>query len=72
MTKPRKRNRKRLSERSLEKKLVDLFDRLFSRRSGGWAESFEDAGVLTTNRGAVVHVGNDQEFQVTIVECSRG
>ena len=47
MNAPRKRKRRRLTERSLERKLVNLFDTLFSRRSGGWAENFEDAGVLT-------------------------
>ena len=51
--------------------LVNLFDTLFSRRSGGWAENFEDAGVLTGNRGVVISVGNGQEFQLTIVESKR-
>jgi len=63
--------RPRLTERSLERKLVDLFDNLFSRRSGGRAENFEDAGVLTGNRGVVISVGNGQEFQLTIVESKR-
>jgi hypothetical protein len=71
MNAPRKRKRRRLNERSLERKLVNLFDTLFSRRSGGWAENFEDAGVLTGNRGVVVSVGNGQEFQLTIVESKR-
>ena len=63
--------RRRLTERSLERKLVNLFDTAFSRRSGGWAENFEDAGVLTGNRGVVISVGNGQEFQLTIVESKR-
>ena len=63
--------RRRLNERRLETKLVNLFDTLFSRRSGGWAESFEDAGVLTGNRGVVISVGTGQEFQLTIVESKR-
>ena len=71
MNAPRKRKRRRLTERSLERKLVNLFDNLFSRRSGGWAESFEDAGVLTGNRGVVISVGTGQEFQLTIVESKR-
>ena len=71
MNAPRKRKRRCLTERSLERKLVNLFDTLFSRRSGGWAETFEQAGVLTDNRGVVVHVGNGQEFQLTIVESTR-
>jgi hypothetical protein len=66
-----KRRRRRLNERRLETKLVILFDDLFSRRSGGWAESFEDAGVLTGNRGVVISVGTGQEFQLTIVESKR-
>ena len=53
-----KRKRRRLNERRLERKLVNLFDTLFSRRSGGWAENFEDAGVLTGNRGVVISVGS--------------
>jgi hypothetical protein len=68
---PRKRKRRRLTERSLERKLVNLFDNLFSRRSGGWAESFEDAGVMAGNRGVVISVGTGQEFQITIVESTR-
>ena len=66
-----KRRRRRLNERRLESKLVNLFDDLFSRRSGGWAESFEDAGVLTGNRGVVISVGTGQEFQLTIIESKR-
>jgi hypothetical protein len=71
MNAPRKRKRRRLTERSLERKLVNLFDRIFSERSGGWAESFEDAGVMTGNRGVVISVGTGQEFQLTIVESKR-
>ena len=67
-TKQRKPKPRRLNERHLETKLVNLFDNLFSRRSGGWAESFEDAGVPTGNRGVVISVGTGQEFQLTIVE----
>ena len=66
-----KRRRRRLNERRLESKLVNLFDRIFSERSGGWAETFEQAGVLTGNRGVVLHVGNGQEFQLTIIESTR-
>lgn len=29
--------------------------------------SYEDAGVLTTDRGLVVRLSNGQEFQITIV-----
>ena len=71
MNAPRKRKRRRLTERSLERKLVNLFDTLVSRRSGGWAVDFEDACVLSDNRGVVISVGNGQEFQLTIVESTR-
>jgi hypothetical protein len=71
MNAPQKRKRHRLNERRLESKLANLFDRIFSERSGGWAETFEQAGVLTGNRGVVLHVGNGQEFQITIVESTR-
>jgi len=66
-----KRKRRRLNARRLERKLVDLFDGVFSKRSGGWAETFEQAGVLTDNRGIVLYVGNGQEFQLTIVDSTR-
>jgi len=66
-----KPKRRRLNERRLERKLVDLFDRVLSKRSGGWAETFEQAGVLTGNRGVVLYVGNGQEFQLTIVDSTR-
>jgi hypothetical protein len=63
---------KRISERRLERMLSNLLDRIMSHRSGGWAETFEEAGVCTYNRGVVVHIGNGQEFQLTIVESTRG
>ena len=63
---------KRTSEERLERQLSDLLDRVMSRHSGGWAETFEEAEICTTNRGVVVHVGNGQEFQITIVESTRG
>lgn len=31
--------------------------------------SFEDAGVLTTDRGLVVRLSNGQSFQLSIVPC---
>jgi hypothetical protein len=33
-------------------------------------ESFKDAGILTTNRGLVVHLPNGDEYQVTIVKSN--
>jgi hypothetical protein len=61
---------KRMSERRLESKLLDLLDRVLSER-GGRVETFEERGVLTNNRGLVLTLPNRQEFQLTIVESSR-
>jgi hypothetical protein len=33
--------------------------------------TFHDAGVLTMNRGIVVHLPNHQEFQLTLVDSTR-
>lgn len=63
--------RKRLTERRFERTLANLMDRLMAQRSGGWAETFEQAGVMTGSHGVVVSVGNGQEFQLTIVESKR-
>lgn len=65
------RQRKRISEQKLEAKISRLLDRVLSERGGGWTETFEEAGVLTNNRGLVLYLGNGQEFQLTIVESSR-
>ena len=66
-----KRKTKRMSEKWLEAKLARLLDRVLSQHSGGWAETFDEAGVLSGNRGVVLYVGNGQEFQITIVESTR-
>lgn len=65
-----KRNRNQISERGLEKRLANLLERVLEGR-GGHVRTFEDNGVLTTNRGLVVTLGNRQEFQLTIVESTR-
>ncbi len=67
----RKRKNKRMTERRLEQRLSRLLDRVLSDHGGGWAETFAEAGVLTSNRGVVLHIGNGQEFQLTIVESTR-
>jgi hypothetical protein len=61
---------KRMSERRLESRLLGLLDRVLSQR-GGSVETFEERGVLTNNRGLVLTLPNNQEFQITIVESSR-
>lgn len=64
------KTKRRYTEKKLETKLLDLFDRLLSDR-GGRASTFEEWGVLTNNRGLVLTLPNRQEFQITIVESSR-
>ena len=64
--------RKRMSERRFEKKLARLLERVLENSRGkGRVETFEEAGVVTSNRGLVLHLGNGQEFQLTIVESTR-
>jgi hypothetical protein len=65
-----KRRGKRTSERGFEAKLARLLERVLDQR-GGRVETFEQAGVLTMNRGLVVTMPNRQEFQLTIVESTR-
>lgn len=62
--------KRRLSERRFETKLARLIERRI-QRAGGSVTTFRDAGVLTMNRGLVVHLPNGQEFQLTIVESTR-
>ena len=68
--------RKRMSERRLEKKLERLLERVMDNSRGhdhsiDRIETFRERGVLTSNRGLVVTLGNGQEFQLTIVESTR-
>jgi hypothetical protein len=67
----RKRKNKRMTERRLEQRLSRLLDRVLSDHGGGWTETFAEAGVLTDSRGVVLHIGNGQQFQLTIVESTR-
>ena len=67
----KRKDRKRISERKLETKLARLLDDVLSRHSGGWTETFEEAGVLTGNHGVVLYLGNGQEFQLTVVEIAQ-
>lgn len=62
--------KRRLSERRFETKLARLIERRIER-AGGSVTTFRDAGVLTMNRGLVVHLPSGQEFQLTIVESTR-
>lgn len=65
-----KNNTKRMTEERFEVRLTDLLERALERR-GGFVTSFADDGILTNNRGLIVHLGNGQEFQLTIVEGTR-
>ena len=55
------------TERGMERYLQML---LTGRRRTLSVETFEDRGVLTTNRGLVVAMENGTEFQITIVEST--
>jgi len=62
--------KRRLSEKQFETKLARLIERRIER-AGGHVTTFHDAGVLTMNRGIVVHLPNHQEFQLTLVDGTR-
>lgn len=62
--------KRRLSEKQFETKLAQLLERRLENTGGG-VTTFQDAGVLTLNRGLVVHLPNGQEWQLTIVESTR-
>ena len=65
-----KRRDRKISEKGFETRLAHLLERRLEGK-GGHVETFEDAGVLTMNKGLVVKLPNGQEFQVTIVESTR-
>ena len=60
----------RLSEKRFETKLARLIEQRIEP-AGGNVTTFRDAGVLTMNRGLVLHLPNGQEFQLTIVDSTR-
>ena len=62
--------KRRISEKRFESKLARLIERRIEP-AGGHVTTFRDAGVLTMNRGVVVHLPNGQEFQLTIIESTR-
>jgi hypothetical protein len=61
---------RRMSEKGLERRLAHLLERAIERH-GGMVRTFEQCGVLTTNRGLVIELPNRQEFQLTIVDSTR-
>ena len=62
--------KRRISEKRFETKLARLIEQRIER-AGGHVSTFRDAGVLTMNRGVVVHLPNGQEFQLTIIQSTR-
>ena len=58
--------KRRMSEKRFETKLARLLERRLDPVGGG-VTTFRQAGVLTNNRGLVVTLPNNQEFQLTIV-----
>ena len=62
--------KQRMSEKRFETKLARLLEQRLEKTGGG-VTTFEEADVLTMNRGLVVSLPNHQSFQLTIVESSR-
>ncbi len=63
--------KRRISEQRFEAKLAKLLER-WLERSGGSVTTFRESGVLTNNHGLVVSLPDRTEFQITIVESTRG
>jgi len=61
--------KRRLSEKGFETKLARLLERRLEP-VGGHVTTFQDAGVLTMNRGLVVSLPGGQQFQLTIVDST--
>lgn len=57
------------NEKRMERGLRALLKR---RRSVGRVETFEEAGILTRDRGPVVRLEDGTKYQITIVEDRRG
>lgn len=62
--------KRRMNEKRFETKLARLLERRLEQ-TGGEVATFEQAGVLTNNRGLVVTLPGRQSFQLTIVESTR-
>jgi hypothetical protein len=63
----RKKANRKISEKQMERRLIALLGRKVEA-GGGQACSFEDAGVLTNDRGLNLHLPNGQMFHITIQE----
>jgi len=62
--------KRRMSEKRFETKLARLLERRLEP-TGGEVATFQQAGVLTNNRGLAVTLPNRQTFQITVVERTR-
>ena len=62
--------KRRMSEKRFETKLARLLERRLES-TGGEVTTFQEAGVLTNNRGLVISLPNRQSFQITIVDSTR-
>ena len=63
------KKKRRMTEKRFETKLASLLRRRLEPIGGG-VTTFQEAGVLTMNRGLVVSLPDGEEFQVTIVEST--
>ena len=57
-----------MNEIELETMLYELLQDGEASPEIGRVQTFEEAGLLTNNRGLVVRTEDGQEFQITIVE----
>lgn len=59
-------------EHAMQELLFDLLDEHASDEPDLHVQTFEQAGVLTLNRGLVVTMPGGAEFQVTVVKSTEG
>jgi hypothetical protein len=57
------------NEKRMERRLQRLLD---GRRGIDRIQTFEEAGILTRNRGLVIRLEDGTKYQITIVEDERG
>lgn len=63
------KSKKRRSEKWLETRLLNLLDRVLMNK-GGRVNTFEEVGMMTRDKGLVIHLNNGQTFDLTIQESS--
>lgn len=67
-----KTRKKRWTESRVERLLANVLTIVLEKRGGGDVRTFEDAAILTSNKGLVVKTPDGSEFQLTIVDSTRG